>query len=713
MIISDSIKKQAGIKINDFLSSEQLPSLKLIYHTKAVCKVLLSPTKTVCYQPMNDITMTKDITEIFACSEKSIGPHFIMIEGAPGIGKTVLAKEICYQWANEQILQNFMLVFLLQLQDPALRKLSNITHLLQLLCQRGTNFPNITPAYVDHLLKSNGKDVLFIFDGFDEFSNNLQKNSSNVIIDILKQEVLPQCSILVTSRPCASEIFNYKITTKVKLLGFTRDEVKLYIETAMKGEPHKISNLIQYLDSQPMINYYLPINIAILVYLFKHELSLPASSAELYHTFICHTISHHLAKCGIQNITDVTDLPEPYYKRFQQLAKLAYETVNINFSFTLDEFKTACPYVKGIDDEYGLHLGLLEEVNHISHHMTYKFVNFSIQEFLAAWHISTLQSIELELKILKEYLWRDDYFKVFSMHAALTKGQTPSFKKFLSGNEIIPIVLEDQLKCFRLFHYFYEAGNTEFCHYLEQSQIFKDQTIELLSNSLSDIDIECIVVFLTWSSHKKWQELNLYNCGIKDHGIYFLHRGLLASNTPSITMLQLSYNGLTEVSSSLVSDIVVNCNVKKLKIDGNHSIGENKLCCTMLNNMSKLECLHLVDTNLSSIGLDSICKALIYNNTLKELVVTNNNINDDACTAIIMMLKDNNFLAKLWMWKNPIHSDSLTSILKALQGNDALAFLGLPSCSEVTKMSLESLQEVVNEKRESRGCQVKLVIDFM
>ena len=133
----------------------------------------------------------------------------------------------------------------------------------------------------------------------------------------------------------------------------------------------------------------------------------------------------------------------------------------------------------------------------------------------------------------------------------------------------------------------------------------------------------------------------------------------------------------------------------------------------MLSDVSKLECLHLVDTMLSSIELNSICMALTNNNTLTELLISENNITDDVCYAISTVLQSNSCLAKLWMWKNPIHSDSLISILKALQGNDALAFLGLPSCSEVTKMSLESLQEVVNEKRESRGCQVKLVIDFM
>ena len=52
---------------------------------------------------------TNRISDIFQPFKKNnsscIIPKFILIEGAPGMGKTILCKEIAYQWAKQCLLK--------------------------------------------------------------------------------------------------------------------------------------------------------------------------------------------------------------------------------------------------------------------------------------------------------------------------------------------------------------------------------------------------------------------------------------------------------------------------------------------------------------------------------------------------------------------------------------------------------------------------------
>jgi len=44
--------------------------------------------------------------------EQSEDPQSILIKGAPGIGKSMLLKEIAYRWGKKELLQTFELVLL-------------------------------------------------------------------------------------------------------------------------------------------------------------------------------------------------------------------------------------------------------------------------------------------------------------------------------------------------------------------------------------------------------------------------------------------------------------------------------------------------------------------------------------------------------------------------------------------------------------------------
>ena len=286
------------------------------------------------FQKMLDTSKaTKEIAEILAPLEKSKDPAFILIEGAPGIGKSVLLKEISYRWANKELLQKFELVLLVYLRDPSLQQIVSVNDLLQLFCIEDDNATQIASgACAQYLFANSGKTLTLLLDGYDEYPEHLRESS--LIFKILKRQVLPLCGLVVSSRPHASEHLREQASIRVDILGFTEAEREQYIKQALPDQPHKIEELTEYLHQQPSVDSicFIPFNMAILLYLYKLGNPLPSNSTELYHHFICSTITRHLSKFGnpltSNNITNLADLPEPCNRIVKQLSKLSLEAIN-------------------------------------------------------------------------------------------------------------------------------------------------------------------------------------------------------------------------------------------------------------------------------------------------------------------------------------------------------------------------------------------------
>ena len=681
--------------------------------------------------------MTKDLQEVFSQLEQqpsdSQHQRSILVEGSPGVGKSILLKHVAYLWANGELLTNTHFLFLLHLRDPSVRQLDSLQSLVRhfyLDCDE-----HICSDLTSYVRKDGGKSVTILLDGYDELPPNLRQNS--FIVDLLQHKVLPACSIVVSSRPHASTHLRDNISCQVDILGFSEQDQQHFIEHSLKDQPHKISELKHYLKHHSAISNlcFIPFNMTILLFLYKdkEETPLPTNSTGLYNLFICLTICRHLAKSGItldEEITHLNSLPQPYSKIIDQLSKFAFKALGNNqLVFTLAEIKEECPDIDKAINGFGL-LQAVEYAGRTSKSLSFNFIHLSIQEFLAAHHVTTLQPGK-ELSFLQKNFWNNPvYFNMFDIYVALTNGQRPSFKrflqqpslmekfkKFLTGSEdsvgISQQLLSDKIKCLRMYSCFQEAGDMEICKSLEQGTKLDKQQIDLGNTRLSPSDLECLTTFLTCSSHKEWKMLNLFNCHIQDHGLQILQRGLRSSNV-IITQLQLLHNDLTAVSSSAISDLTISCRVKILIIGGNNIVGEDdRLYRILTDHSSMVEELYMWSTTLSSSAAIKLFTLLSEAKKLRILDISNSKIPDEACGAIILAMKKNTSLVKLYMHYNPISGECALLIVEALQYNNSLHVLSLNrDYSDNVKGKIRSLEEEINQKRTTHGCQVMLKIQF-
>ena len=507
-------------------------------------------------------SMTKNISDIFLPAESSnrsfVDLH-VLIEGAPGIGKTVLTKEIAYLWAKKELLISKNLLLLVFLRECHQKPLRSIESLVQHVFKSS----EMTAHLASYLSQTDGKDAIFIFDGYDELSEENKKES--VIVDIICRRILTKCCLVITSRPTASSHLHSIVDCRVEIVGFTEEDRLDYIQTALKDCDEQVKALQHYLQSNPTINAlcYIPLNMTILLCLVDNVIDrLPKTQTEMYKKFIEMTIVRFIKKYeNCNTVINVSELAHPYDKLFIDLAKLAYEALKTDkIVFTLDEIKAGCPHLTTTSSNWN-GLGLLKAVQYFSpetgnDQVTFHFLHFSVQEYMAAWYISSL-SDRKQIKLLNKTFWELRYYNTWIMYVGITCGTSFALRHFLSGNwfqlysklfknsKVSNKYLKHKMKCLHLFQCLVEASKEGTIESMKQ--LFQNNQIDLSNQTLLPSDLNTLGFFLIRSINKEWNVLNLSNCNIGEIGSNILCDRFLDKDARSIVTIKLvnfSYNQL-------------------------------------------------------------------------------------------------------------------------------------------------------------------------
>ena len=657
--------------------------------------------------------VTKRITDIFRSSEMGI-----LIEGAPGIGKTVLAKEIAYCWANGEILADMKLLILLFIRDPDLHCVNSLNELVHYLNNDYLSDSEVEVA-VDELRKSKGSGIVFVFDGYDEcpYDSKLK----GFIDKLVERDSLPMCMIVITSRPTASLSLRHLVNQRIEILGLANKEQDQYISESLKESPEMKIKLQEYLKQQPVISslIYVPLHLTILLYLFKQG-SLPETLTEMNELFVMHTIYRHLTKqrqLSYMKIDKITDLPEPELTIVYQLSKLAYKGLcNSQLVFTYDEMKEACPKV---DDIPGAINGfsLLQTVERYHQKGAGKFpsvnfIHFTMQEYLAALHVSTLPS-DRQSSLIGAKFWDRQFNFMWIMYVGIVGPQSTIF----TTNVINNLVNERKhsqrggeynilaRKCLFIFQCFLEGKDVKLTPKVI-TDIFSDGNINLSKVSLLPHHIMSLTVFMMRSA-TQWKSLNLDSCSIGCNGMSILTKFFVDFKERIVTIkhLNLRNNNLTslrgidtitdqdhvDVISGLQSieylDISLNSLCDREIIRINEFLKSNHTLCK----------LNLSNNKIPIKGANKLAEAIQVNTALQELNISNNKITDEGTKILAEAIKVNTTLQELNISKNWISKEGVMRIVEACTKNRTLHKL-VCTHNNLSKSGLAAINEYIRKE---------------
>ena len=344
------------------------------------------------------------------CEDGSVA-HSVLVEGAPGVGKTTFAFELCKQWARGEILQEWGVVVVIKLRDQRIRTALTIDDLLY------HPDPKLRQA-VTELIENDGKGMLLILDGYDELTTK-QRESGSVIQWLMSRELLCRATLMVTSRPLATRTlhdnFQQSIDQHIEVLGFTDTNIEEYINSACGDNPELVEDFNEYLSSHPFSSALMfnPLQCAIVTDLYRSHWQCgdkgfaPKTLTELYtglvHTLLLRYLTHHpVHKDNDWTIKDLNDLPENVKQQLKAVTVLA---------------------AKGIEDQQYVFdsnvpsetLGLMQREEEltagIGKSSSHNFLHLTLQEYLAAVNYSQQCDSPEQLTQL---LTRDDLFPLSS-----------------------------------------------------------------------------------------------------------------------------------------------------------------------------------------------------------------------------------------------------------------------------------------------------------
>ena len=490
-----------------------------------------------------------------------------------------------------------------------------------------------------------------------------------------------------TTEKLEREKFLDKLPQCAKLL----PSLEQYLSKAdVEADPSLPTKYKDYLSSTPPIRaaLYTTFNAKMAAEVFSWSLHTesppPTTMTELFTGFTLKTLVDHLSTHPVYHkqqlkVTTFSDLPTDVYKQFQDLCRTAYEGILNRQPLVFSAAHLPTGFAP---------LGLMQEVPQLyteGRASSYHFIHLTLQEYLAAVHISQLPAHE-QMMLFQEH--------VNSGHFKMTM-------RFLAGRTKLANIPPDITMDTELnyFHVLIEAKDIS----MTTRTLGSDEMVVWSDYSWTPLDYY-VTGHAISHSNCSWRLnfSNFMNSSIDDEKFELFCQGCAAPGGTGcrghISDANFSGNDLT--SKSIQSFVNITPHILQYmrvlwlshnKVDGSAC----DLLAKAVPSMTRLEVLSLCRNPIGIGGAVEVIKALC-GSRVKYLQLYNTGIGEPDCEALCELLKLSHSLQHLYTDQNNLSSESVASIITGLSHNSSLPYLDT-SNSHFSMANAESLASVLKD----------------